>query len=52
MASGRAYPCYSDQPEWSATMRQDLSIPELLAFTKNRPLDFAPGTNWNYSHTG
>lgn len=40
------------QPEWLKAWRQDLTVAELLAFTKDKPLDFAPGTNWKYSNSG
>jgi CubicO group peptidase (beta-lactamase class C family) len=33
--------------------RRDLvSLPEIIATFKNRPLDFAPGTKWSYSNNG
>jgi CubicO group peptidase (beta-lactamase class C family) len=32
--------------------RSFVTLPEIIATFKNRPLDFAPGTKWNYSNNG
>jgi D-alanyl-D-alanine carboxypeptidase len=45
-------PSIEEQPEWRKTWRQDLTPAQLLDFTRNKPLAFAPGTNWKYSNTG
>ncbi len=45
-------PSYTDEPSWRPTWGQDLSIKEILAFTKGHSLKFAPGTDWDYSNTG
>jgi CubicO group peptidase (beta-lactamase class C family) len=45
-------PSIEEQPEWRKTWREDLTPAQLLDFTRNKPLAFAPGTNWKYSNTG
>jgi CubicO group peptidase (beta-lactamase class C family) len=44
-------PSIEEQPEWRKTWREDLTPAQLLDFTRNKPLAFAPGTNWKYSNT-
>src|SRR5664280_1562759 len=45
-------PSIEEQPEWRKTWREDFTPTQLLDFTRNKPLAFAPGTNWKYSNTG
>lgn len=45
-------PNVSDQPEWRKTWREDLTPDQVLDFTRNKPLEFAPGSDWKYSNTG
>jgi CubicO group peptidase (beta-lactamase class C family) len=45
-------PSIEAQPEWLQSWRQDMTVPQLLAFTKDKPFDFPPGTDWKYSNTG
>jgi D-alanyl-D-alanine carboxypeptidase len=45
-------PSIQSQSEWAEMWRKDMSVAELLTVTKNKPLDFAPGTNFKYSNTG
>jgi CubicO group peptidase (beta-lactamase class C family) len=45
-------PSIEEQPDWLKTWREDLTPAQLLDFTRNKPLAFAPGTNWKYSNTG
>lgn len=45
-------PSVEEQPEWRKTWREDLTPTQILAFTREKPLAFAPGTNWKYSNTG
>jgi D-alanyl-D-alanine carboxypeptidase len=45
-------PSIGSQSEWAEIWRKDMSVTELLALTKNKPLEFAPGTNFKYSNTG
>lgn len=42
---------YTDEKVWLATWRQDLSVNDILAFTRGKPLKFPPGTDWDYSNT-
>ena len=44
---------YTDMPTFDPTIqRKDATTQEVIDFFKNEPLDFEPGTNWNYSNSG
>lgn len=43
---------YTDIPAWREKIREDVSLQELIAFFKDEPLDFKPGTKWSYSNSG
>lgn len=43
---------YTDMEEFGKVMRNDMTPDEMIAFFKNQPMDFAPGTAWNYSNSG
>ncbi|MBI1752914.1 MAG: serine hydrolase [Acidobacteria bacterium] len=46
-------PSYTDGPEYSAHMREDLPGLKLLeTLVWKKPLDFAPGAKWHYSNSG
>jgi D-alanyl-D-alanine carboxypeptidase len=45
-------PNYTDMPEWIPRWREDMSFATLFALFKDKPLDFPPGTLWNYSNSG
>jgi D-alanyl-D-alanine carboxypeptidase len=45
-------PSFTDQPEWRAAPRQDMTLTQELAFIKGKPAKFAPGTSWEYCNTG
>jgi CubicO group peptidase (beta-lactamase class C family) len=45
-------PNLSDQSEWRKIWREDLTPDQVLDFTRNKPLEFAPGSDWKYSNTG
>ena len=45
-------PSYTDQPEWPPRFREDMTVQQILDLTKDKPRDFAPGTQWKYSNTG
>jgi CubicO group peptidase (beta-lactamase class C family) len=42
----------SSDAEWPKIWRQDLALPDLLALTHDKPLDFPPGSDFRYSNTG
>ncbi|MEQ1796718.1 MAG: serine hydrolase [Lacibacter sp.] len=43
---------YTDLPEFWPKAIQPLSTDSMIALFKNKPLDFSPGTKWNYSNSG
>jgi CubicO group peptidase (beta-lactamase class C family) len=46
-------PSYTDFPDFfSSRAFQDATIDTIIAYFNHRPLDFAPGTQWNYSNSG
>lgn len=45
-------PSIEEQPEWRKTWESELTPSQLLDFTRNKPLAFAPGANFKYSNTG
>ncbi|MEO8275686.1 MAG: serine hydrolase [Thermoanaerobaculia bacterium] len=45
-------PNYTDMPEWIPRWREDMSLDTLTGLFRNKPLDFPPGTLWNYSNSG
>lgn len=45
-------PNYTDMPEWIPRWREDMSVETLFALFRDKPLDFPPGTLWNYSNSG
>ncbi|MFN7944691.1 MAG: serine hydrolase [Blastocatellia bacterium] len=42
---------YTSLPEWLPLWRKDLSLTELIALFKDKPLDFAPGESWSYNNS-
>jgi CubicO group peptidase (beta-lactamase class C family) len=45
-------PSCDAMPEWRKTLGAGLTPDQVLALTRNQPLDFAPGSDWKYSNTG
>ncbi len=45
-------PSYTGLPAWLKLWRQDMSPAEILALTKDLPLEFPPGTEFRYNNTG
>jgi D-alanyl-D-alanine carboxypeptidase len=43
---------YTDLPEWWASHRQDISVPDLIALFQNRPAVSQPGAKWAYNNSG
>ncbi len=43
---------YTDIPEFFPKAALPLSLDSMIALFKNKPLDFSPGTKWNYSNSG
>jgi D-alanyl-D-alanine carboxypeptidase len=43
---------YTDLPEWLPLWRKDLTMTELIDLFKNKPMDFAPGTQMKYNNSG
>jgi CubicO group peptidase (beta-lactamase class C family) len=46
-------PNFTSMPLFNAgAYVKDITLPELIAFFADLPLEFAPGTKWNYSNSG
>lgn len=45
-------PSFTDQPEFRTGARKDITLAETLAWIKDKPAHFAPGTDWLYCNTG
>ncbi len=43
---------YTDIPDFFPKAALPLSHDSMIAMFKNKPLDFSPGTKWNYSNSG
>jgi D-alanyl-D-alanine carboxypeptidase len=43
---------YTELPEWQSTIRNDVSVQQLIDIFKDKPFDFAPGEHWKYSNSG
>ena len=42
---------YTEDPKWPPLWRQDLTPQQVIDLTKDAPLEFAPGSKWNYNNT-
>ena len=45
-------PSYTSDDKWPALWRKDLTPQEIIDLTKDKPLEFPPGTKWSYDNTG
>lgn len=43
---------YTDMKEFGDIIQKNMKPEELISFFKNQPMDFAPGTQWNYNNSG
>ncbi len=43
---------YTGVPDIMKNIRMDMKPEELIAQFKNQPMEFAPGTKWNYNNSG
>lgn len=43
---------YTSLSEWLPLWRKDMTVPEIIALFKDKPLEFAPGEHWKYSNSG
>jgi len=43
---------YTSLPEWLPLWRKDMSLTELIALFKDKPMDFEPGERWRYCNSG
>jgi CubicO group peptidase (beta-lactamase class C family) len=42
---------YTSLPEWLGMWRKDISLTELIALFKDKPMDFEPGEGWLYNNS-
>lgn len=52
LAHTSGLPDFYSLPEYSTRKYQRVTLPELIAWVKTKPLDFLPGSKSNYSNTG
>lgn len=45
-------PNYTNKPGFVSTIAKDMTVDEMIASFKNDPLEFEPGSTWNYSNSG
>lgn len=43
---------YTNVPEFQKFIRTDMKPEEVVDLIKSRPMEFAPGTKWNYNNSG
>ena len=43
---------YTNMPEWNETIREDVSLEELIATFRDEPFDFEPGEDYSYNNSG
>jgi len=43
---------YTNMPDYIKNVRTDMKPEELINIFKNQPMEFAPGTKWNYNNSG
>jgi len=43
---------YTDMAEWLPLMRKDMTLAELIALFKDKPMRFEPGERWEYNNSG
>ena len=43
---------HTDMEEWLPLVRKDMTPQELIAMSKGKPLEFAPGERWKYNNSG
>jgi CubicO group peptidase (beta-lactamase class C family) len=43
---------YTDLPEWLPLQRKDMTVAEIIALAKDKPMEFAPGERWKYCNSG
>ncbi len=52
LAHSSGLPDYYSLPEYSTKKYQRVTLPDLIAWVKTKPLDFLPGSKSSYSNTG
>lgn len=43
---------YTDLAEWLPLLRNDMTPEEIIAMSKDKPFEFAPGERWKYNNSG
>jgi D-alanyl-D-alanine carboxypeptidase len=52
LAHTSGIPSYTGMAEWLARVRDDLTLPQVIALFQDKPLEFVPGEQWAYSNSG
>jgi CubicO group peptidase (beta-lactamase class C family) len=43
---------YTELPAWHSTIRNDVSVEQLIGLFQDKPFDFPPGERWKYDNSG
>jgi CubicO group peptidase (beta-lactamase class C family) len=52
LAHTSGIPSYTGLAEWVSRSRDELTLEQLIAVFKDKPLEFAPGESWAYNNSG
>lgn len=52
LAHTSGIPSYTGMEDWSEQLREDITVDQLIAFFRGKPLDFEPGSRMLYNNSG
>lgn len=52
LAHTAGVPSYTSMEDYSAKMREDVTVEQMIDRFRDEPLEFEPGTDWSYSNSG